>query len=188
MHKLIKTLPSYIHCVLYIHQKTDTVKRFRAVFRGKNSVLKKSMTPPVTPSSGRGRRPIDVCAGTRKWAAKMVNDMAFEFRKEFPGILASHRYKIRDPGFIGKTIKADRAQPSRRMADIAASVGTWYGMGNESRGEVSKRFSGFEEEIIGSPSAIARPHRRVITDAGRKGRVWQGVSLPHARMSTYPPS
>jgi hypothetical protein len=34
------------------------------------------------------------------------------------------------------------------MADIVASVGTWYGTG---RGGASERFSGFEEELTGSP-------------------------------------
>jgi hypothetical protein len=78
---------------------------------------------------------------TGKWAAKMVNDMAFEFKDRFPEVLAS-RYTIRDKGFIGKTIKVDKARPRSRMEDIAAVIGTW-------QGKTGKTFSGFEEEITG---------------------------------------
>jgi hypothetical protein len=113
-----------------------------------------------------------------KWTAKMVNDMAFEFRAEFPGVLKS-RYTIRDPGFIAKTVKIDKARPRSHMADIAASVGTWYGTG---RGGVSGRFSGFEEEITGSPSTVSRPKHRVITSAGRMGKTMAGKSHGWARM------
>jgi hypothetical protein len=42
-------------------------------------------------------------------------------------------------------------------------------------GQAGFRFSGFSGELAGSPSAIARPHRRVTTEAGRAGRVWTGT-------------
>jgi hypothetical protein len=129
-----------------------------------------------------------------KWAAKMINNMAFEFRSLFPKVLAAHRYIIRDPAFIGNEVKIDRARPHSHMADIFATVGTWHGTSHDAAfdarsvsagvGANSHRFSGFEEEITRSLSTVARPHWRVITNAGRKGRMWQGISLPHARM--YP--
>jgi hypothetical protein len=117
-----------------------------------------------------------------KWAAQMVNDMAFQFKADFPGVIAS-RYTVRDPAFIRKIIRVEKARPRSRMADIAASVYTWHGSTGESgEGGSSVRFSGFEEELTGSPSEVARPHHRVITDAGRKGRVWTGIGEGWARM------
>ena len=117
-----------------------------------------------------------------KWTAKYLNDMAFKFQEEYLKIIAG-RYTIRDPAFLKRTIKIDKAKPRSHIADIVALVGTWYGTsGDAGDGGSSIRFSGFEEELIGRPSSIARPHRRVITDAGRKGRNWRGVSFGWARM------
>jgi hypothetical protein len=117
-----------------------------------------------------------------KWAAKMVNDMAFQFKEEFPKIIGS-RYTIRDPKFIERIIRVEKARPRSHMADIIATVYTWHGSTGESgEGGSSIRFSGFEEELTGSPSSVARPHHRVITDAGRKGRVWGGMAQPWARI------
>jgi hypothetical protein len=117
-----------------------------------------------------------------KWAAKMVNDMAFQFREEFLGVIAS-RYTVRDTAFIKKIIRVEKARPRSHMADIVATVYTWHGTSGESgEGGSSIRFSGFEEELTGSPSTAARPHHRVITDAGRRGRVWTGIGEGWARM------
>jgi hypothetical protein len=117
-----------------------------------------------------------------KWTSRMVNDMAFEFKARFPEVIAS-RYTIRDRAFIKKTIKIDKARPRSHMADIVATVGTWYGSsGGNSSGGASRRFSGFTEELTGSPSTIAQPHHRVILPAGRKGKTMAGKAEPWARM------
>ncbi|MDR0583790.1 MAG: hypothetical protein LBG57_05490 [Treponema sp.] len=117
-----------------------------------------------------------------KWTAKYVNDMAFKFQDEYLRIIAG-RYTIRDPAFLKRTIKIDKAKPRSHMADIVALVGTWYGTSADAGdGGSSIRFSGFEEEITGKPSAVARPKRRVITPAGREGRNWRGTGEGWARM------
>jgi hypothetical protein len=117
-----------------------------------------------------------------KWAARMVNDMGFDFKAAFPDVIASH-YTVRDRGFLEKIIRIEKARPRSHMMDIAATVYTWHGQSGESgEGDSSIRFSGFEEELIGSPSTIARPHHRVITDAGRKGRTMAGKAQGWARM------
>jgi hypothetical protein len=103
---------------------------------------------------------------TGKWAAKMVNDMAFEYKGQFLGVIGS-RYKIRNPGFIGGSVKVEKARPRSRLEDIAAEVGT-----------VSKpRFSGFTEEVGGQDAQ----RTRAFTLAGRGGR-WENVSRGWARM------
>jgi hypothetical protein len=117
-----------------------------------------------------------------KFVAKMVNDMAFEFKDRFPEVIRS-RYTIRDEGFIKKTIKVEKARPRSHMADIVAIVGTWYGSSAENgTGGASRRFSGFEEELTGSPSTVARPHHRVITSNGRIGKTMAGKARGWARM------
>jgi hypothetical protein len=45
-----------------------------------------------------------------KWAAKMVNDMAFQFKEEFPKIIRT-RYTVRDPKFIERIIRVEKARP-----------------------------------------------------------------------------
>jgi hypothetical protein len=126
-----------------------------------------------------------------KWANKFVNDQAFYFRDQVFKVISS-RYKIRNEKFIRNTILIQKARPSRTMENIFAIVGTGYGNtadpgfdargGAVDAGEKTFRFSGFSEELTGSPSTIARPHWRVTTDAGRVGRVWTGMTLPVARM------
>jgi hypothetical protein len=117
-----------------------------------------------------------------KWAAKLVNDEAFEFKARFPEVIRS-RYTIRDLAFIMRIIRIEKARPRSHMPDIVAAVGTWYGSTGESGfGGSSIRFSGFEEELTRRPSAVARPHHRVITDAGRVGRAWTGKAAGWARM------
>jgi hypothetical protein len=101
-----------------------------------------------------------------KWAAKMVNDMAFQFRDEFPKVLAS-KYTIRDQAFIKRTITIEKARPRTRMEDIAAIIGTW-------QGKTGKTFSGFEEELTGAEPTASEPKRRVILPAGRMGGVMGG--------------
>jgi hypothetical protein len=108
-----------------------------------------------------------------KWASTMLNDMAFEFKNRFPEVIAS-RYTIRDKKFIKKTIWIDRARPRSHMADIAATVGTW-------RGEDMHRFSGFTEELTGSPDSWSK-HNRTILPAGRRGGDFGGKSFDWARM------
>jgi hypothetical protein len=118
----------------------------------------------------------------------MVNDMAFEFRSLFSKVLAAHKYIIRDPAFIGNAVKIDRARSRSYMADIFATVGTWYGTSHDAGfdarsvsagvGENSTRFSGFEEEITGRLSTVTRPHWKVITNAGRKGRMYPNQRIP----------
>jgi hypothetical protein len=49
---------------------------------------------------------------------------------------------------------------------------------------VTGRFSGFEEELTGLPSAKARPHHRVITSTGRKGGTMAGISYGWTRIQT----
>jgi hypothetical protein len=105
----------------------------------------------------------------------MVNDMAFEFRERFPEVLAS-RYTIRDPGFIGKTVKVDKARPRSHIEDIAAVIGTW-------QGKTGKTFSGYEEEITGRTASESAPKRRVILPAARAGKKMSGKAQPWARMN-----
>jgi hypothetical protein len=122
-----------------------------------------------------------------KMAARMINDMAFEFKNRFPEVIAS-RYTIRDPGFIKKTIMIKKARPRSHMPSIVATAGTWYGSsGINGTGGASIRFSGFEEEITGFHSTIARPRHRVITDLGRKGRTSKGIAYGWARMQPGQP-
>jgi hypothetical protein len=118
-----------------------------------------------------------------KWAAKMINDMAFDAKARFPEIIAS-QYTVRNPGFIRGTFQIEKARPRSHMADIVATAGTtWHGStGDTGFGGSTIRFSGFEEELTGSPSTVARPHWRVITSAGRKGRTMAGLAQGWARM------
>jgi hypothetical protein len=113
-----------------------------------------------------------------KWMAKFVNDEALWFRKEFPKVIRSE-YTIRDLKFIENAVRASLARPSSHVEKIAAIAYTWPGRRSKTGREF--RFSGFEEELTGRPSAIMAPHKRVITDAGRKGRVWGGIAQPWAR-------
>jgi hypothetical protein len=109
-----------------------------------------------------------------KWAARMVNDMCFQFRDEFPKVLAE-KYTIRDPAFIKRTIVIEKARPRSRMEDIVAVIGTW-------QGRTGKTFSGFEEEITGQEPTESKPHRRVVLPAGRAGGTMAGKARAYARM------
>jgi hypothetical protein len=108
-----------------------------------------------------------------KWTAKMVNDMAFQFRDEFPKVIAA-KYTIRDPAFIRRTIFIEKARPRSRMEDIVAVIGTW-------QGKTGKRFSGFKEELTGTMPTESRPKRTVILPAGRIGNTMQGKARAFAR-------
>jgi hypothetical protein len=110
-----------------------------------------------------------------KWAAKMVNDMCFQFRDDFYKVIAD-KYVIRDEAFIKRAITIEKARPRSRMEDIAAVIGTW-------QGKTGKTFSGFEEEITGSASSVSPPKRRVILPAGRMGGTMKGKARPWARMN-----
>jgi hypothetical protein len=117
-----------------------------------------------------------------KWMQKFINDMAFEAKAVFPDVIASH-YTVRDRSFMKKIIQVEKARPRSHMTDIVATTFTWTGeTGDAGDGGSSIRFSGFEEEITGSPSTVARPHHRVITDAGRIGKKWKGKAQGWARM------
>jgi hypothetical protein len=111
-----------------------------------------------------------------KWAQKFINDEAFKFRFEVYKAIQSN-YVVRDRRFVNNAVIILKARLRTRMEDIRAVVATAYGEGGS-----SIRFSGFEEELTGSPSTVARPHHRVITDAGRKGRTFVGKSYGWARM------
>ncbi|MDR2176817.1 MAG: hypothetical protein LBP20_02105 [Treponema sp.] len=101
-----------------------------------------------------------------KWAAKMVNDMAFQFQNDFFEVI-KNQYTIRDPAFIKRTIKVEKARPRSRFEDIAAVIGMW-------QGKTGKTFSGYEEEITGQEPTVSKPKRRVITSAGRVGGTMKG--------------
>jgi hypothetical protein len=120
---------------------------------------------------------------TGKWANKLVNDQAFKFRYEVYKAIKSH-YVVRSWRFVNNAVLIQKARPRSRMEDIFAIVGTGYGEGGADEKTGKPRFSGSSEELTGSPSTEARPKTRVITDAGRRGRVWQGVSFGWARLQT----
>jgi hypothetical protein len=108
-----------------------------------------------------------------KWLSNMINDMAFEFRRQFPDVIAS-RYTIRDKKFIKRTIAIERARSRSHMADIVAVIGTW-------RGDDMHRFSGFTEELTGSPDLWSK-HTRTILPAGREGGAMGGKAEKWAKL------
>jgi hypothetical protein len=105
----------------------------------------------------------------------MTNDMAFQFRDDFFEVIKK-QYTIRDPAFIKRTITIKKARPRSRIEDIAAVIGTW-------QGKTGKTFSGYEEEITGSPGTASEPKRRVILPAGRSGGTMKGKARSYARMN-----
>jgi hypothetical protein len=124
-----------------------------------------------------------------KWAAKMMNDIAFCFRARFPEVIAS-QYTVRNKNFIKNAIRINLAKPGRRISDIKVVFGTWLGTALDSnfdnnngisRGEGSIRFSGFSEELTGK-RGVARPHWRTILPAGRKGGTMAGIAFDWARL------
>jgi hypothetical protein len=113
-----------------------------------------------------------------KQAANMINDMAFEFKKEFSAVISS-RYKIRDWGFLDKIVTVEKARPRSHMSDIVARVGTTTIVPGGAHH--IKNFSGFTEEITGQPDHH-NPHDRIILPAGRVGKKWEGKAQGWARM------
>jgi hypothetical protein len=122
-----------------------------------------------------------------KWLSTMLNDMAFDFRRRFPEVIAS-RYTVRDKKFIKAIIRVERARPSRTMKKITATVGTLLGSSGRG-GEESLRFSGFSEELTGKPG-VGQPHWRTILPAGRVGGTMAGIAEDWARLhpNQYIPS
>jgi hypothetical protein len=116
-----------------------------------------------------------------KWASKYINDLAFKFRFEVLRAIES-RYTVRDERFVNNAVIIEKSRPRSRMEDIVAIVGTWYGSTGMSAGTGKPRFSGFSEELTGSPSSVSRPKHRVILPAGRKGHTMAGKSYGWARM------
>jgi hypothetical protein len=116
-----------------------------------------------------------------KWANKYINDLAFKFRYEVYKAIRS-RYTVRSERFINNAVVIKKARPRSRMEDIFAIVGTAYGTAGSNSETGRPTFSGFSEELTGLPSTVSRPKDRVITDAGRKGHVWSGISFGWARM------
>jgi hypothetical protein len=89
-----------------------------------------------------------------KWAAKMINDMAFDMRDSFPSVM-NEKYTIRDEGFINSIFYVEKARTRPRPEDIQAHVGTLRRI----------HFSGFTEEYGAESKKL-----RVITRWGRKGQ------------------
>lgn len=98
---------------------------------------------------------MDLSTRGRQAAAQMLNDVAFQYRKDAPQVIGEHR-QIRDKRFIQSRFLVDKCAPGpiNSLVAVAGSI-------------QSERFSGFAEDYGETPSGL---NKRGMRSEGANSR------------------